>query len=284
MESEVYTLRSKTTSQWHEWNPRHYLRTYFKFPKKDVLENFVFLHREIKNIAKDRKIPNLLDFGCGPTIFTGLIAAPYIQSYYCCDFLSSNLHEIRQWFIDETQSFNWSNSIQKILEIEKKTLSSVNIRSRGDLLRRLPIQITTANASQSNPVETNIKFPVIVSNFCADSATDNKETWYSYMKNIFSLLEDEGTVLLGMLRKCTMYRSGPDYFPSANIDEYDVISMLSSQYFDMNKTLLEIVHVPDCAPDGFDSIIFVRSQRLNKKEIAKLISKKSSKKHLKKTP
>lgn len=266
-------------SDWSDWSPSAYLQTYFNSLKGDAIENLKFLHRELTDVCRKQRVKKIMDFGCGPTIFAGLISSKFTDEFHCCDFLECNLLEIRKWLTEDDESFDWSDTIRHILLLEKQEISEENIQGKKEELKRKLKRIQKSDASICPPIASGDSYPIVISNFCADSATHNKAEWAHFMCNIFSLLDEEGIILFSALRNCKQYRNGGHFFPSANINEIDILELLSKNFFDLNATFIEIVNVPECISEGFESIIFVRSQRRKKSEIKKL-AKKISRKHL----
>jgi hypothetical protein len=170
-------------SLWDEWNPRSYLNTYFETLGQDSIENLKFLIRELAEF-KDSPKQKILDFGAGPTIFSGLLGAPYATEITFADYLESNLKEIDKWLHKKPDAFNWNNYTRYILKLENNLCSELNIRLRHEELRR-KARIIRCDASLEKPlIHSPENFSLVISNFCADSSTDSKAKWKTYMKNM----------------------------------------------------------------------------------------------------
>jgi len=254
-------------SHWDCWNPRDYLNTYFLNLGQDSFENLKFLVNELKKFnGKPKK--RILDFGSGPTIFAGIAAIPYASTIHMCDYLDSNVNEIKKWLISEKDSFNWSTYIKHILELEGSSTHQEAIQKRSNELKRNTTQVFRSDASLDWPIFSSVKYryPIVISNFCADSATSSKEVWRAYMKNIFNLVDDRGKILITALRNCKFYKSGNQLFPSANVNEKDLRKVMIESGFDKRSLLIEVKNVPDCAQEGFTTIMCASGTKLMKQE------------------
>jgi len=242
-------------SHWDDWNPKEYLETYFVNLGKDSDENLSFLIKKLKKLNSNKKM-KILDFGSGPTIFSGLAAAPYASEIHLSDYLSSNLQEINKWIRSDTDAFDWSTCTKKVLELEISQNSEIDVHNRENLLRSKVKKVFRSDASLNWPIfsESIERYPIVISNFCADSATSSKEIWRGYMKNIFNTVERNGMILLAALRNCEYYFSGKHRFPSANVNEIDLLKILKANEF--TKIDIEVRDVEECQAEGFTSIMF----------------------------
>lgn len=254
-------------SHWDAWNAREYLQTYFLKIGQDSYENLKFIVRELKKLKPDSR-RRVLDFGAGPTIFAGIAAAPYAAKIHMCDYLESNLVEIKKWLNSHEDSFDWSPCIKHILELEGIPNHEEAIAERATALKMKLGNIFKSDASLDWPIysEKREKYPLVISNFCADSATSSKEVWRAYMKNILNLVEDEGQILITALRNCKFYKSGKKIFPSANVNELDLKNLLVESGFRLSGMIVEVKQVPDCAEEGFTTIMCASATKLSKKE------------------
>ena len=66
------------------------------------------------------------------------------------------------------------------------------------------------------------KFDFVMSFYCADSMTDDKEKWKEYFTNILNVVRPGGFFIGGALYRCRKYMIDGAEFPSANLDENDV--------------------------------------------------------------
>lgn len=254
---------------WTDWNAHDYLETYFAELGPDSVETLTFLVRTLNKFPNNVDL-EVLDFGSGPTVFAGLAAAPYAKAIHVCDYLYDNLREIKKWIDLSPDHFNWDSSIRLILELENKKINNKSIEQRANTLRNRITKLMKCDASSSRPLGIHTKqYSLVLSNFCADSATSSKSTWRHYMKNISNLVSDNGYICIAALRNCKAYKNGEQFFPSANINESDLEEVLLKEDFDPSSMVIEVKYVPDCAQDGFTSVMFASAKKLITKQIVK---------------
>lgn len=242
-------------SPWTKWEPRTYLETYFVKPGPDSYTSLGFLIRELARHCK-KPVSKILDFGCGPTIFGAAIAAPFTNEIHVSDYLESNLKEIRSWMKADKNAFDWNPYIGEILKIEGSTPTSQKINSRSRKIKKILKKIVKGDASKNKPLTINSsKYPVVLTIFCPDSATASKKEWQDFMKNICSLVDKNGLVLIASLRNCSHYKSGNLFYPCANVNEVDMKKVLKECGFNPKKTSIEVFRIPECKPEGFTSIM-----------------------------
>lgn len=243
---------------WQEWNPRSYLETFFSKLGPDTYETLKFVRKELQPYSQ-KPAERLIDFGSGPTLVVSLAAEPYAKELHLADYLPENLVETKKWLDASSDAFNWDHGIQDILQLEGVEVTAQNIQNRATALRR-KARTLLCDASLEYPLlEQQGTYPVVLSIFCADSATSSKETWQRYMCNISNLVAPAGRLLVAALRKCKSYRVGEREFPSANVDERDMEEVLVSGSFSKEETYVEVCNTPECAGEGFESIMFARS-------------------------
>lgn len=254
MSKDQQSATSKKYADWDEWNPRVYLETYFNNLGPDSFEAWKFLIRELKALNKPKQ--KIIDFGAGPTLFAAIPIAPYAKELHMVEYQQRNLDEIQKWLDLNPNAYNWDNCIGEVLKLEGATPSQVNIEKRKLDLRKIS-KLMTCDASRKPPIPSNEKYPIVVSTYCADSATSSKTVWQTYMENMFTLLETNGVMLLTALRRCSYYRVGNYSFPCANIDEFDLENLLIKNGFSKSNFKIEVCQA-DRSSEGFEGLIFAK--------------------------
>lgn len=245
-------------STWQDWDPRAYLRTYFGSLTKDEDETLKFL---VKHLAKfPVQVGRILDFGAGPTVIHAIAAAPYAREVHIADYLESNLIEIRHWLKGGRDSFDWRPFVRRLIELEglkpSRALVEKRIRDSKGKIRRLAL----CDAAQVLPLFGGAGgYQVVISTYCADSATSSGEVWEAYMHNTLSLVSRSGMILLAALRRCKYYRLGRHLYPSANIDEKDIRRVLLEAGFDARSINIEVVRVPERRREGYTALVFAKA-------------------------
>ena len=103
-------------------------------------------------------------------------------------------------------------------------------------------------------------YGTVISAYCADSATGDRDTWETYMKRIAGLVRPGGTLLTAALRRSRGYLVGGKMFPSPNVDENDMRAVLEPCFGDANLTI-EVCELAGHGSHGYASIVLARAQR-----------------------
>ena len=103
-------------------------------------------------------------------------------------------------------------------------------------------------------------YAVVISAYCADSATADTATWESYMRNIAGLVRPGGLFVTAALRHSTGYVVGGKTFPSASVDEADLRRVLEPE-FDWDDGVIEVCDLSAHRSHGYTSIILARVRR-----------------------
>jgi hypothetical protein len=261
--SDISFPRADTThSAWQDWDPNTYLRTFFAELGPDTFATLQFLAHELQ-CFRDNPVERALDFGCGPTPIVSIAAAPYVREIHLADYLSANLKEVQRWLDADPSAFSWDHAIAEILKLEGTEPTRKNIAQRAAELRgKASTQL--CDASLQHPLHGQKQsYPLVLSMFCADSATSSKETWRQYMRNISTLVAPSGRILIAALRQCRAYHLGERTFPAANVDENDLESVLIEAGFLRVSLDIRVCDVPECIEEGFSSVMFARAIKGN---------------------
>lgn len=248
-------------SSWKEWDPAGYLETYFHDLRRDEDETLRFLVKNTKKLSQHKKL-KVLEFGSGPTVVHGLVVAPVAKEIHFADYLEKNLSEVAKWLNDDNNAFQWDLFTRRILQLENRPVTDKAVGLRSKDLRQKVKKLLLADARLAEPLKgTNKKYDLIIMTYCLDSATASKKIWRGYMRNVLGLLSPKGTILMAALHKCKFYMIGEEHFPSANISEDDVKNSLEENGFKPTEFEIEVKEVPECAEEGYNSLIFARARK-----------------------
>ena len=218
------------TANWADFDPREYLDEYYT----DLGAENVALLRFFVEACRD--LPRsgvLLDFGGGPTIYPLIAAAAAVREIHISDYLDANLEEVRKWLRRDVDAFNWRPFVEKTIELETDAPCTLAQRARreGELRGRIT-RLMHCDASRSPAIsDCNGCYDVVVSNFCAESATSDPVIWRAYMHNIASLVRPGGTLIVSALKGARCYSVGSKAFPAVDISEDDLIEVLLESGF-----------------------------------------------------
>jgi hypothetical protein len=207
--------------EWDDFNPKAYLQEYYSdldAENSALIQFYVDIYKTIPSNS------SLLDFGGGPTIYPLIGAVNKVKEIHFCDYLEANLSEILKWLRRKKVAFDWQPFVRATLALEKGSpCTESDIAKREEQIRKLITRLTRCDARLNPPVHGSVqKYDVVVSNFCAESATDDRQQWRTFMYNIASLVRPGGTFIISALKGAHSYPVGRKVFPAVNIDEGDL--------------------------------------------------------------
>jgi hypothetical protein len=198
--------------------------------------------RSLQAISPDSR---LLDFGGGPTVYTLITAATRAKEIDFCDYLESNLAEVQKWLRREPSAYNWTHFIKTTLVLEGRDYSPESVTWREDEVRARVKQIMRCDANRRHPLEQiAAQYDVLVTNFCAESATHNCQQWNRFVRNIASLIKPQGRLIMSALKGAVSYAVGQEVFPAVHIMEEDLIEVLCEAGF-----IEETIHIESVPAD-----------------------------------
>jgi hypothetical protein len=182
---------------------------------------------------------------------------PKAQEIYLSDYLPGNLEEVRKWLEDAEDAYDWSMFTRYLIQLEGIPAPSAgDVREREREARQRITRLLPSDAGEDNPLGPEMRghFPLVTTHYCAEGATDSKDTWAIYMRNIAGLVCQGGTLILSACGAADYYTVGPKLFPCAGVDAHDVLRSLEENGFmDVD---LRVRYVPDHSDQGYSSVIF----------------------------
>lgn len=234
---------SSVTRDWAEFDPNAYLDEYYGDIGSENLELLRFLAEAYQDVTPGSV---MLDFGGGPTIYPLISAVHQVAEIHFSDYLEANLGEVRKWIAGDPRAFDWNAFIAQALEIEVgRTPSADEIETRAREIRKRVTRLMRCDASRQPPIEGEHRpYDVVLTNFCAESATCDQWEWLSFMMNILSLLKPGGRLIMSALKGATRYSVGARSFPAVDIAEQDLVDLLEEAGFDGKS-----IEIRSVAPD-----------------------------------
>jgi hypothetical protein len=229
---------SSPVADWSDFDPREYLDEYYR----DLgPENLALLRFFVEACRSLRRNAVLLDFGGGPTIYPLIAAAAAVREIHVSDYLDANLEEVRKWLRGDADAFDWRPFVEKTIELETEAPCTLEQRARrqGELRGRIT-RLLHCDASRSPAISgCNGGYDVVVSNFCAESATSDRVIWQAYMHNIGSLVRPGGTLIVSALKGARGYSVGSKTFPAVDISEEDLTEVLAESGFPEKRVAMQ---------------------------------------------
>lgn len=221
---------TEITQDWSHFDPVAYLDEYYGDIGSENLALLRFLAETYSQLPPGG---TLLDFGGGPTIYPLISAAPHFDEIHFSDYLEANLEQVRRWIAADPLAFDWDGFIRKALELERGApCSDLEVARRAQGIRQRVTRVTRCDASRTPPVPgAPRRYDVVLTNFCAESATTDMEQWRSYMSNIVSMLKPGGFLVMSALKGATRYAVGSRLFPAVDISEDDLVQLFEETGF-----------------------------------------------------
>ena len=231
-----------------DWVPGEYLADYYAEVEPDELETIAFFVDAMRNAEPGRPV---LLFGVGPTLHHVFLAAPHASELHLADYLPGNLREIERWLEREPGAHDWRPFVHYTLQCEGiADPTSEQVAEREALTRAKVTRLLEVDARR--PVALDEPYATVISAYCADSATDDRATWETFMGHIAALVRPGGVFLTSALRRCRHYVVGGKRFPCANVDEHDVRAVLERRF---ECTTVEARELAGHAAQGYSGIV-----------------------------
>jgi len=247
-------------ASWSEWLPRDYLAEYYAEVMPDEQHALLFLHECLERLPE---VPVALDYGCGPTVHHAVALVPKAREIYLADYLPDNLAEVQKWLDGAEDAYDWTTFTRHILRIEGVAAPSPSdVEAREQEARRRMTKLLCSDAGDDDPLapEMRGRFPLVTAHYCAEGATDSKDTWSLYMRNIASLVSPRGALLVSACGAADYYAVGQKLFPCAGVNGHDVLACLEENGF--GDIDLRVRRVPDHSAQGYSSVIFACGTKL----------------------
>lgn len=247
-------------SDFRTWSASTYLRHYYARVEEDEAATLAFL---VDTLAGEASVAEALEFGAGPTLHHLLPLAPHAAAIDVADLLDTNLSTLQDWISARPDAHDWQPFTRQVLACEGRAATPAAVAAREALTRRRVRRLVRADAALAEPLGAagQGRYAIVLSCFCADSATADKATWARYTRHIAGLVAPGGRLLLAALRRCAAYRVGDLRFPSANVDEHDIAGLLRTTGFDLSGARIAVATVPRQRRLGYDGIVLAAARR-----------------------
>ena len=240
-----------------DWVPSEYLADYYSVVESDERQTIDFF---VEAIAESEPSEPVLFFGVGPALHHVFLAANKASEIHLGDYLQENLCEIERWIEHHTRAHDWRPFVRYTLECEGLVApSETEIIQREELTRGKITRLLKVDLRRPNPLgelDTPL-YGTVISAYCADSATADRDSWETYMKRIAGLVRPGGTLITAALRHSRGYLVGGKMFPSASIDENNLREVLEPYFAPQNLTI-EVCELAEFASKGYSSIVLAR--------------------------
>jgi hypothetical protein len=231
-----------------DWVPGEYLADYYSDVEPDEHETIAFFVDAMREVEPGEPV---LFFGVGPTLHHVFLAAPHASEIHLADYLPANLREIERWLARDPGAHDWRPFVRYTLLCEGIALpTEEQVSEREELTRARITRLLEVDARHPSPLAE--RYTTVVSAYCADSATEDRAVWETFMKHIAGLVRPGGVFLTAALRSCRHYVVGGKRFPSADVDEHDVRAVLAPRF---THATVEARRLAEHAAQGYSGIV-----------------------------
>lgn len=191
------------------------------------------------------------------------LAAAAASEIHLAEYLPANMTEVECWLAGDDDAHDWRPFVEYTLQCEGVAVpTSKQIRAREELTRTKVTKLLHGDARRSDPLAGlgDTPYHTVISAYCADSATDDMATWERYLRRIAGLVRPGGLFVTAALRNSTGYVVGGRRFPSASVDEEDLLRVL---HLDFERDQGDITVHDLCAHrmHGYTSVILAHARR-----------------------
>ena len=212
-------------------------------------------------------------FGVGPTLHHVFPAAEKAAHIHLAEYLPANLREIEHWLARAPEAHDWRPFVRYTLQCEGIAApTEQQVSHREELARHKITRLLGADLRQPYALGAGAADPygVVISAYCADSATSIHAQWHIFMQRIFSLVRPGGTLLTAALRQTQGYRVGGKLFPSADLDESDLRAAMEL-YCDSGNLTVEVGDLGAMNAKGYGSILLAKGQRRDYRQARQML-------------
>lgn len=258
------TTRSPVVADYSQWQAQDYFKTYYSevvLPDEQCVLSYQI---EVLKQA-EHKFGRGLEYGCGPTLHRAIAASGYAFRIDMADWLADNLAQVQAWLDAPVGNSDWKRFTQYILACEGDLEADMRrIDRREELTRKVIRQLYLSDARWRDPLgpERRGFYDLIVSGFCLDAVSCDKQVWQRCMRNVLSTLHEGGLLILHALHRCKAYKVGERMFPGADLSADDLYESLLENGFDRSSIDVQVVPCPENAVYGYSGILMASARKL----------------------
>jgi hypothetical protein len=242
-------------ANYSSWQARDYFETYYS--EVVLPDEQVVLAYQLDTMKRRAMFGRALEYGCGPTLHRAIAAARYTFRIDMADWLGDNLVAVRDWLRADDESSDWNRFTAYLLACEGRSNDGRAIRGRERHTRKVVRGLYVSDARWRHPLGAAREgfYDLIVSGFCLDAVSSDKRVWRRCMRNVLSMLQPGGLVILHALHRCRAYRVGERMFPGANVSSDDMAQELLANGFERASLDVQLVDCPANAVYGYAGIL-----------------------------
>jgi hypothetical protein len=254
--------RSPTVADYSQWRARDYFETYYS--EVVLPDEQVVLAYQVEALRRiEHKFGRGLEYGCGPTLHRAIAASRHAFRIDMADWHPYNLAQVRQWLDSPAPNDDWRRFTHYILTCEGECPDERRVERREEQTRKVIRNLHVSDARWTHPLgpERLGFYDLMISGFCLDAISSDKEIWRGCMHNVLSMLCEGGLLILHSLYRCKAYKVGERMFPGADLSEDDLVAALCDSGFARPSIDIHVIPCPENGLYGYSGILVASARK-----------------------
>jgi hypothetical protein len=256
------TSTSPEVVDYTQWRAQDYFKTYYS--EVVLPDEQVVLAYQIETLKRiEHKFGRALEYGCGPTLHRAIAAAHYAFRIDMADWMPDNLTQVKAWIESTSANEDWNRFTHYILACEGEQPDARRIERREEQARKVIRNLHISDARWRHPLGPDREsfYDLLVSGFCLDAVSSDKQVWSRCMRNVLSTLHAGGLLILHALYRCKAYKVGNQMFPGADLSDDDLFDSLLENGFSRQSIDVHVIPCPDNAQYGYGGILVASARK-----------------------
>lgn len=245
------------------FDPRGYLDEYYSDLGDENLALLAFFADAYKDFEADSL--EAIEIGGGPTVYQLISLAPVAKNIEFTDYLDANLEEVSSWASGYDSAFDWDNFIAEALLRENldEDIRHEAIARRREVMQRKIVSLAHCDIFAADIVNTDKKYDLLSTNFCAESVCHNKESVAEVIGKYASLIKTDGYLVMTGLLGAEYWHIGGKTFTSASLSKEEIPGLFANTGFEILEQVTTPSQYERNDPDyqGYDGMFMVKAIR-----------------------
>jgi SAM-dependent methyltransferase len=253
-------IRNQEPNTHEKFRPDVYIQQYYAYLGSENRAILRFLTREFQRCPPHAR---MLDFGCGPTIYQFIAAAPKVDTIHVADYYNGNLQAIQDWLDAKPGIFDWREYTRAVLALEATSaVDLAAIEQREQQVRQKLQRFLHCDLTSTPPISgvAEGSYDILMSNFCLEHIPP-QEDFEARLGNVFALLRPGGRLILQFTRRMPSYPVGDVVFPCLPVDEDDFIRILPKHHFPARSIEYQIIEAEDGLQRPYGSFVTMAASK-----------------------
>jgi hypothetical protein len=250
-------------ARYGSWSADEYYRSYYG---QEVLPDdraMLKFHTDfLKNRGEKGRLA--LEFGCGPTLLRAIYAAKYVHVLDMADRLESDVAVAQAWVDKQQHAYDWSKFTKFVVlceSMEEVTPEEVEAREKPDEEGRPRSEDHRRHEAAPVGERAGALLRPHHHRLLPRLYFKGQGVWKECMRNVQSMLQAGGSVLLTALDRSKAYLVGEKWVPAATIDADDLRAELVENGFGPHSINIQRFGVPEHGGLGYEGILLASARK-----------------------